>query len=389
MVFAIMLIWVTAFGILLRSSFSKGVLCADGVYDYRYDKKFCILIFLVPMIIVGFRVEFIDTGSYIRSFNSVPGDIGRFSEQFASRTNSGLFYGLQMIFKCFISDNFQVWIIGLALLQAYLLIHTLKKFSPDLGMSIFLFVSSCLIFNWMCNGIRQFTAVVILFALTEWILENKWYFYLPLIVFIAGFAPITSRIGLGNPPWFLCGVHQSAFLMIPLYFGLQGKAFNKRMFLLSAAVIVIVLSGAADSVLSDAAEYTAYKVDMKYVEADTGTNPIRVLVGSVPMIMALVKYKAIKADKNIPPIIHLCVNASITTSLLYVVSAFTSGIYVGRLPVYTELYNFILLPWLINHEYKQYKGVLMPAMLGGYVLYFIYQCFLVWSPEMYVLAFPF
>lgn len=65
---------------------------------------------------------------------------------------------------------------------------------------------------------------------------------------------------------------------------------------------------------------------------DDGTNMLRMLVYSVPAILSLIGIKYIrKADD---PVVNICTNMSIAAAGLYVVSMFTSGIFIGRLPIY-------------------------------------------------------
>ena len=117
---------------------------------------------------------------------------------------------------------------------------------------------------------------------------------------------------------------------------------------------------------------------MEYIDADTGTSWFRVIVESVPFVMAFIARKKIKEYDNLPPVIALSVNASVVTTVLYIASAFTSGMFVGRLPIFTEMYNFILLPWLIKHPYRKYRQPLTIALIFGYALYFFYQVNMTW-----------
>ena len=77
-------------------------------------------------------------------------------------------------------------------------------------------------FSWMCNGIRQFLVVTILFALTKHLINGKWYIYIPVVLILSGITPIFKLFGWGTPPWFLCGIHQSALIMVPIYFIVRG-----------------------------------------------------------------------------------------------------------------------------------------------------------------------
>ncbi len=383
MVFWSMLIWVTAIWYFIQPSMSSRRLCADGVYDEKVSTGYCILIFSLPLFFIALRSGFGDTGAYIDIFNDAPMVMSRFNEFIYTRDHSQLYYGVMMWFKLYVADDAQIWLALIAVIQSVLMLRIFKKYSADLGMSLFLFVASGAIVMWMCNGMRQFLAAAIVFTCTEWILKNKWYFFLPLAVLVMGLTPITSKLGLETAPWYLCGIHQSTLIFILSYFFIQGKAFNKRVWILIAVFIVLIFSGGLDSVLDSSVEDTTYVKDMTNVNADTGTSVFRTLVGSVPFVMALFARNELEKETT-PPIIHLSANCSAITSVLYVASSFTSGIYVGRLPVFTEMYNLILLPWLIKHAYKENQKAITLAMIAAYLIYFYYQFNVAWGSYSYV-----
>ena len=234
----------------------------------------------------------------------------------------------------------------------------------------------------MFNGYRQFVAVAILFACTGWLMKNKWYIYLPVAIFLMGLAPITNRLGLGSAPWYLNGIHQSVIIMILAYFCIQGKPFNIRVWVVAAVLVVLVLTGNLDDALDSSVENTAYTRDLANAHAGSGTSVFRVLVGCAPAMLALFARGELMRD-DVPQIIKVSANASLITAILYVASGFTSGIYVGRLPIYTEMYNLILLPWLVMHPYKQYQGFLKPFIILAYTAFFYYQVNITWGLDCY------
>ncbi|MBO4894787.1 MAG: EpsG family protein [Clostridia bacterium] len=382
MIFWIMLIWIFAVTYLLQPKICRRTLADDGVYDYKATVGFSVILFIVPLFFIAVRSGFVDTASYIGTFNNAPSDMSRFDE-FVNRTDkSFLFYAFIMYFKNYISDNAQWWIAAIAIFQSVLVMYTFRKYSCDMGLSVFLFMASGIVCSWMCNGIRQFIAVAVIFACTQLLIDKKWYFYIPVVLLMMGVLPITTRFGWATPPWYLCGVHQSTLVMLLGCFFIQGKAFSKRVWILAAVFAVLVLTGGLDAALDTSVENTTYVKDMEYVDADTGTSWLRVMVESVPFVMAFVARKELKKEE-LPPIIALSVNASVITTVLYIASAFTSGIYVGRLPIFTEMYNFILLPWLIKHPYKKYRQQFTIAMILGYLAYFYYQVNIVWADSLY------
>ena len=73
-------------------------------------------------------------------------------------------------------------------------------------------------------------------------------------------------------------------------------------------------------------------------------------------------------------LINLCTNFSLVTAGLYLVSMFTSGIFLGRLPIYTSLYSYILLPWEIENLFiRESKRLMYVAMIVGYLGFYYYQ----------------
>lgn len=382
MVFWIMLIWILAVTYFAQPRMCPETLAEDDVYEFRATTAFSVLVFAVPIVFIALRSEFIDTGSYIRMFDNTPTDMYIFDKFIQTNDEAYLFHALRMLFKVYISQKAQVWIAAIAILQSVLVLRTFRRYSCDMGLSVFLFMASGLVGSWMMNGIRQFLAVAVIFACTQLLIDKKWILYIPIVLLMMGLLPITSRFGLPDPPWYLSGIHQATLIMLLACFFIQGKAFNKRVWILAAVFAVLVVTGQLDSFLDSSVENTTYIKDMENVNADTGTSWLRVIVESVPFVMVLVVRNRLR-EMDIPPVIQLSINASVITTVLYIASAFTSGIYVGRLPIFTELYNFILLPWLIRHPYKKHRRLITIIMICAYVAYFFYQFNIAWNGSMY------
>ena len=110
-----------------------------------------------------------------------------------------------------------------------------------------------------------------------------------------------------------------------------------------------------------------------YFVSDDGTNIIRVLFYSVPAIMAWLFRPYI--DRADDPLINVCANLSIVAAGFYVLSFFTSGILIGRLPIYFSLANYILIPWFITEVFDSASAVLLDTgFVGVYTLFFFVQC---------------
>ena len=133
-------------------------------------------------------------------------------------------------------------------------------------------------------------------------------------------------------------MHQSALLVIPFIFIAQGKAWNKKTLLFMVAVIVIVAGiGQFTNVLDSMLAETQYKNVVADWQSwnDDGTNALRVLVYAVPSVLSLIGLRFIRIEDD--KVINLCTNMSIVSVGFYIVSMFTSGIFIGRLPMIAPL----------------------------------------------------
>ena len=149
---------------------------------------------------------------------------------------------------------------------------------------------------------------------------------------LAGITPFYKFMGWGTPPWLLCGIHQSALIVVPIYFFVRGKALTKKVWLLLIVLLVLATTGLLDSFLESSTQNTMYAKDLTYVENTEGASPIRFFVSLVPIVLVFIKRKELLTDDT-PAIINISVNMSFVSSTLYLASVFTSGIFVGRLPI--------------------------------------------------------
>lgn len=51
--------------------------------------------------------------------------------------------------------------------------------------------------------------------------------------------------------------------------------------------------------------------------------------------------------------INMFVNCTAITAVLYAISGVASGIYGGRLPIYTTLAGYVAVPWMIDHIFTE------------------------------------
>lgn len=306
---------------------------------------------------------FFDTSVYMKNFESMPSSLSGVSSYMQTVNKDEGFSILSILIKTVVGNSTVAYFFVLATIQLVILALVFRKYSSNFIMALFLFVATTDYLSWMHNGIRQFTAVVLIFAATELMLRKK---YVPLIAVIL----LASTI------------HGSALLMLPIIFVVQGRPWNKKTMLAIfafalAIVFVDSFTDLLDTLLADT-QYTNVVSDWQ-TGGDDGTNPIRVLVYSIPTILSLIGFRYIKEAND--PVIDLACNMGILSTMLYCLSAATSGIFIGRLPIYCSMYaTGILLPWELDNMFtKESARIMKLLMIVAFVVFYYYQIHFTWG----------
>lgn len=324
--------------------------------DYRVSLIFSLLVFLPLMIISGLREQYSvgDTWLYVEMYKSYPSSL---SELLGDLDWEGRYPGFlifSVLVKQFFGSDYRAWLMIIAIISCGCLAITYRKYTSDIVTTAFLFFASTDFMSWMMNGMRQFLVATIVFAFFP-LLKNKKYVFFIILVLI------------------LFTVHRSAIVVIPLYLCSLGKPFNKRTFtVLGLCLVAIIFVGQFTNMLDDSLQTTAYSGMVEEFEGDNGTNIVRALVYSIPAIIAIFSRK--KFTEETPSIIQISVNMSLITMGMYFLSVFTSGIYMGRLPIYFSLFNYILLPWELKNLFTEDQHKFLRAtMVVLYLVFFTYQ----------------
>ena len=328
----------------------------NGKKVRRATPLFAVVVVLPLVIWAGFRGYVGDTAAYMRAFGEMPSSFGEINSYIDGISKDRGFYFVSAVIKCITGNRDTVYFIIVAAIQCFFLFKIYRRYSSAFVTCFFFFFASTDYISWVFNGMRQFVAVTITVACFPWILKKKY------ILAIAGIL-IASLF------------HQSALLVLPFVFIVQGKAWNKKTLLFIFAVIVAVMfadrfTNILDTMLSET-QYENVVSDWESWQ-DDGTNLLRVLVYSVSTILSLIGLKYIRQEDD--PLINLCTNMSIASAGLYVISMFTSGIFIGRLPIYFSLYNYILLPWEIDKIFtKQSAKLIYISMVIAYLGFYLYS----------------
>ena len=361
--YVLILAWMAFMAFVSRQMVQKKTVTVLGQQEQRYSCFFAFLVILPLLFMVANRtLYFGDTAGYRMSFLRMPSELSDLPDYMGTVEKDCGFSFFSVLIKCFISQDPIVYFFIIALIQVMCLINVYRKHSIDYVLSVAIFILSSDYISWMYNGIRQFIAVTIIFAATTLLLKKK---YIPVFAII----------------YFASLFHRSALIMIPIMIILQGKAWNKRTLLfIGLTIMAILFVGEFTDLLDSSMADTQYQKAVTEFTAsgDDGTNPIRVLVYAIPTIIAFIGRKEIIKSDN--KLIHFCVNASLVSTGLYAISIFTSGIFLGRVPIYVSLYNYILLPWEIKHIIPEHlQRTLFVAMIGFYLIFYYYQVSITWG----------
>ena len=359
-VYIFMLGWVIIWGIMSQIT-ARQVCVGNEVYEKRVNLFMAFVTFSVIIFFAGLRSGVEDTWTYIDMFKEYPlwPDAYKFITDPSAREPG--FRIFSVLIKTYISHDYQPWLFIIASISGICIMYPLYKYSCNYGISLFLFMTSCQ-FTWMFNGMRQFLVASILFACTPFILEKKTIPYIIIVLILSTF-------------------HKSSLIMIPAYFIVDSEPWSKRSMLFIACIILAMMfTSQFTGLLDTVVENTDYATSIgEFKGNDDGTSPIRILVESIPIVIAFIYRDRIK--EKLTPIIKISINMSLISSGVYIISKIAkSGVLLGRLPIYFSLYNLLLLPWLINNTFeKNERRLINFFMIICYLGFFYYQMKIAWN----------
>lgn len=357
-----LLIWLALAGGLLAVAVPKKPVQVLGKTEYRWSWGAALVLACPYVIWAANRGNIGDTYAYRMVFRNIPTLGNELAAYLSTNDKDRGFTILVSLMKSIIGNNETLFLFLIAAFQMFCIVYFFRKYSTNFLLCMFMFVISTDYLSWMFNGMRQFIAVCIILLSFGLVLRKR---YIPAVLVIL----LASTI------------HASALMMIPLIFVIQGRAWNWKTLLMLASVGAAILlidpfTVFLDSVLSET-QYSGL-ITNDIWKSDNGTNILRALFYSIPAVLSLIGKRQV--DKRNSPIVNLCVNCSVCTAALYFLSVFSSGIYIGRLPIYTTLQGYAAMPWLIDHMFtKRSAKIVTGGLICGYLAFFYYQVFIAWN----------
>ncbi len=254
-----------------------------------------------------------------------------------------------VIFKHFTHGTYNDWFTFVALIQCVSIALFLYKYSINFTYSIYFFFTTST-FLWLVNGMRQFLAVAVILFFVDWIKERKTIPFI-IVIIVAYF------------------IHSSSLFWLPVYFIINYEPWSRKFIIFSIILTVALFLYSRSSFVED----TDYAY-LSNLSNHNGVNPFRVLVMAIPSIIAFARRKIINEVAS--PFVKVWVNLSVITTECYIVGMFTSGV-MGRMPMYFQLFNLMLLPWLLKNAFDESMGKsILLASLIGYFAYFWYDMYI-------------
>lgn len=291
------------------------------------------------ILVSGFRGGSIgDTGAYKHAFVT-----NNFTWDYVmSHENIG--FGIfQMIIKEFTNDP-QILLFISALITNALIIYVFYKYSRMIELTLFVYITSGFFITSM-NGLRQCLTAAIIFAATKFIIEGSWKKYF-LVVMLAS------------------TIHQTAIVLLPIYFIVRRKAWTKMTFLLILMSVIIVIGfNQFMEVLFGALGDSHYGEYKDFNEG--GANVIRVAVEGTPLLIAFFGREKLR---NIMPHSDIIVNMALFSVVFMIIS--TQMWIFARFSIYFSLYQFILISWVVKLFKNSNQRFIYYSIL---VLYFVYH----------------
>lgn len=300
-------------------------------------------------VFVALRKTIGDTYFYMHSFDLMP-DYNPVKIEYFFTTMFGFF---QNIIRNMTDDP--QWLIAFAAVFSIPVpLIILYKYCPRFEMAIFMFVAFSYLGGAM-NGMRQYMAASIVLLGTKYLFSmRKGDFIKYAILILLAYC-----------------MHNSAIIMLPIYFVVRRRAWQmSSLFIILGSIVGVVIFDAILPSFLSALEQTSYS---NYSEngwftsgQEGGSSIIRLIFILYPLIVAFLNKERLKMIGHIGDILA---NIACIEVAIYVISIY-NWIF-SRLAIYLAIYFIIFTVWVINFAVKP-KDRMLFVIITVFV-YFMYS----------------
>ncbi len=349
-----MILWVLLMWMINGSQKTIILPFADGYHNFSFTHirtSVAIATFAYITFWIAIRTSFGDTYAYIITFKQTKTGFDEIINVILNQPKGVGFHLFSSIFKTYVSETYLIWSTFLAFISCGCVAYGFTRYSPNFFLSTLIYILSGS-FAWAMNGVRQFICVTILFACTKLLLRKKWILLIGIVLALST-------------------IHQTCLILLPIYFIVQQKPWSKMMiFSILFTCAFVCIPGIFTSAMATALQGSDYAGAVD--KFGSGVNPIRTTFFSIPAVLAFYYRKQLAQHGN--QLLNICINMSVITACLYCIGSVTSGILMGRLPIYCQLYSYILLPFIISICVpKNNRSLWNFCFIFLYFIFFTYQ----------------
>lgn len=324
----------------------------------NYNKLFIVLALICLISVSGFRYKSgTDFYTYTENYQYL-------NEESMETSEAPAFDYLCLLLKTYVSEDAQIMFLTTAIITNILIVWNLWRFSTRFELSIWLYITTFVYYSTF-NGVRQWIASAIVFCGLKYLQERKFKFYLPIILIAATF-------------------HESALVMIPLYFLVNVKSFSKvNLYIIIGFMMAVFAYGKFIPILFKFLEGTQYAHYFDIVsDTSNGIHPLRLLVYLAPVAMFGIFYKQLNPNEDIK--IDRLFNLCIIGFLLMFLA--TQQVFFARLVYYFDIYYLLLIPRLVDIGDKKTNRLIYYCIMLGY---FAFSYVLLASGEAWIVPYTF
>lgn len=317
---------------------------------------------VVMICIAGLRHGYIDTRAYRHGHEALqPAEVLSanflWGEEFEDSKDKG-FAVLSALIKQIFPDS-QAFLFIMSLITVGLFFWGFIRQSPNMELSIFLFIATGLYIDTM-NGLRQcLVAAVLFYFLPNLLKERKMAKYMLLVALMST-------------------IHLSALIFVFIYFLADKPAWSPFTWIITGLALLAYAYfnsgvGAALVELLDGTVYGEDYADM-LLQGNTSVNVIRVAVAAAPIVLSLVTRGGEHRDS---PMYNIVFHMSLINLLCWIFA--TKVLYFYRLAIYFMPYMILMLCYEVKAftELRD-RRLVTNTIYGCYFAYHMYSCYVMW-----------
>ena len=311
-------------------------------------------------VFVACRKNIGDTYYYMHSFTLLPDVMPIEYELFFT----SMFSFFQNILRNLTDDP--QWLVAFAAVFSIPVpLIILYKYCPRFEMALFMFVAFGYLGGSM-NAMRQYMAASIVLLGTKYLFSMKKTDFIKYAIFVL----------------LAYCMHNSAIIMIPLYFVVRRKSWQLSSYLmvLGSTIGVVVFDTILPSFLSalEQTSYSSYSENGWFTSGqEGGSSLIRFLFIAYPLVVAFLNKERFKMLGHIGDILT---NIAFVEAAIFMISVY-NWIF-SRLAIYLAIYFMIFVIWVVNYAVRPKDRIIY--VVATIFVYFVYSRMDSFTISMYI-----